>query len=178
MISGGVMQIEVRTAVADDAQAIVNILNPIIEAGVHTAFDTPLTADEERRYITTMPARGIFHVAVAGGRLVGFQSMEPFANYTRAYDHVGVLGTYVDLSCRRQGIGSALFDATFEAAKRKHYEKLFTYILAHNAAALQAYTKHGFAVVGTARRHARIGNRYVDAIVVERQLDPAVTELP
>jgi L-amino acid N-acyltransferase YncA len=172
------MQVEVRTAVAEDAEAIVNILNPIIEAGVYTAFDTPLTADEERRYIATMPARGIFQVAIAANRLVGFQSMEPFANYTRAYDHVGVIGTYVDLSCRRQGVGSALFSATFEAARRKHYEKLFTYILAHNAAALRAYTKHGFSVVGTAARHARIRDRYVDAIVVERQLDSAVTDLP
>jgi len=166
------MQVEVRTVVAEDAEGIVKILNPIIEAGVYTAFDTPLTADEERRYITTMPARGIFHVAIAANRLVGFQSMEPFASYTRAHDHVGVIGTYVDLSCRRQGVGSALFAATFDAARRKHYEKLFTYILAHNAAALQAYTRHGFTVVGTARRHARIGNRYVDAIVVERQIDP------
>ena len=166
------MQVEVRTAVPEDADGIVNILNPIIEAGVYTAFDTPLTADEERRYITTMPARGIFHVAIAADRLVGFQSMEPFASYTRAHDHVGVIGTYVDLSCRRQGVGGALFAATFDAARRKRYEKLFTYILAHNAAALQAYTKHGFTVVGTARRHARIGNRYVDAIVVERHIDP------
>jgi len=166
------MHVEVRTVVAEDAEGIVNILNPIIEAGVYTAFDTPLTADEERRYITTMPARGIFHVAIAANRLVGFQSMEPFASYTRAHDHVGVIGTYVDLSCRRQGVGSALFAATFDAARRKRYEKLFTYILAHNAAALQAYTRHGFTVVGTARRHARIGPRYVDAIVVERHLDP------
>ena len=172
------MHVEVRPAVVEDADAIVNILNPIIDAGVYTAFDTPLTADAERRYISTLPARGIFHVAVTGGRLVGFQSMEPFATYTRAHDHVGVLGTYVDPACRRQGVGGALFEATFEAARRKHYGKLFTYILAHNDAALRAYTKHGFSVVGTARRHARIGNRYVDAIVVERQLDPAVTALP
>ena len=109
-------------------------------------------------------------MAVAGDAIVGFQSMEPFATYTHAFDHVGVLGTYVELSRRRMGIGSALFAATFEAARRKQYQKLFTYILAHNAAALRAYAKQGFSIVGTARRHARIRNNYVDMVVVERLL--------
>ena len=81
-----------------------------------------------------------------------------------------MLGTYVELSRRRMGIGSALFEATFEAARRKQYEKLFTYILIDNAAAVRAYSKHGFSVVGTARRHARIRNNYVDMFVVERLL--------
>ena len=96
--------------------------------------------------------------------------MEPFATYTRAFDHVGVMGTYVDLSCRRQGIGRRLFEATFEAARRKHYEKLFTYIRADNAAALQAYIGQGFAIVGRARRHAKVRDTHIDEIIVERLL--------
>ena len=160
----------VRPAVVSDASGIVGVVNPIIAAGVYTAFDTPFTIEAEQRYIEAFPDRGIFHVAVAGDAVVGFQSMEPFATYTHAFDHVGVLGTYVELSRRRMGIGSALFKATFEEARRKQYEKLFTYILVHNDAALRAYTKHGFAIVGTARRHAKVGNNYVDMFVVERLL--------
>src|SRR5215203_951939 len=157
----------IRPAVPSDAPGIVDVVNPIIDAGVYTAFDTPFTVEAEQRYIEAFPARGIFHVAVAGDAIVGFQSMEPFATYTHAFDQVGVLGTYVELSRRRMGIGSALFAATFEEARRKQYQKLFTYILAHNAAALRAYTKQGFSIVGTARRHARIRNNYVDMVVVE-----------
>ena len=160
----------IRPAVAGDASGIVKVVNPIIEAGVYTAFDTPFSVEAEQRYIETLPPRGIFHVAVAGEEIVGFQSMEPFATYTHAFDHVGVLGTYVELSRRRMGIGSALFEATFDEARRKHYEKLFTYILVHNVAALHAYTKHGFSIVGTAGRHAKLRNTYVDMIVVERHL--------
>ena len=162
------IDVMIRPAVVSDASGIVDVVNPIIAAGVYTAFTTPFTVEAERRYIEAFPARGIFHVAEAGEAIVGFQSMEPFATYTQAFDHVGVLGTYVELSRRRMGIGSALFEATFEEARRKHYEKLFTYILAQNAAALRAYTKHGFSIVGTARRHARLRNNYVDMLVVER----------
>jgi L-amino acid N-acyltransferase YncA len=164
------INLTIRPAVTTDASGIVNVVNPIIEAGVYTAFDTPFSVEAEQRYIEAFPPRGIFHVAVAGDQIVGFQSMEPFATYTHAFDHVGVLGTYVGLPCRRTGIGSALFEATFEEARHKHYEKLFTYILVHNVAALRAYTKHGFSVVGTARRHAKIRNAYVDMYVVERLL--------
>lgn len=32
----------------------------------------------------------------------GVQVLEPFGTYAKAFDHVGTLGTYVDLAMRRQ----------------------------------------------------------------------------
>jgi L-amino acid N-acyltransferase YncA len=146
-------------------------MNPIIAAGAWTALDSLLTEDDERRYIAGFPSRGLFLVAVAdGGRVVGLQSVEPFDASSRAFDHVGVIGTFVDLGWHRRGVASRLFAATFAAAPGKGYEKLFTYIRADNAAALAVYARHGFEVVGTARRHARIAGRSIDEIVVERFL--------
>ncbi|MFQ5738661.1 MAG: GNAT family N-acetyltransferase [Acidobacteriota bacterium] len=167
------MNLSIRTAQPDDAEAIVRILNPIIEAGVFTAFDTPFTVEAERSYISDFPRRGVFKVAIrrSDQKLVGFQSMEPFSSYTHAFDHVGVLATYVDLQYRRQGIAKRLFQATFEAAPRKGYEKIFTFVRADNPAALQAYLHHGFRIVGRARRQARFQGRYVDEIIIERFLD-------
>ena len=161
-----------REARPEDAAAIVGILNPIIEAGTFTVFDTPLTVDAERRYLSAFPVRGIFQLAQRedDGRIVGFQSMEPFASYTRAFDHVGVLGTYVAAESRRQGVATRLFEATLAAALEKGYEKIFTYVRADNDAALRTYERQGFSIVGTAHRHARIGGRYVDEIVIEKIL--------
>lgn len=166
------MHLEIREARPDDAEAIVRILNPIIEARAYTVFDTPFTAESEREYLLNFPSRGVFLLAVrqVDNQVVGFQSMEPFAGYTRAFDHVGVLGTYVDLECRRQGIAAALFEATFAAAARKGYEKIFTFVRADNPAALQTYLRQGFRTVGTALRQARIGDRYIDEIIIEKQL--------
>jgi len=42
------MQVEIRDARPEDAEAIIGILNPIIAARVYTAFDTPFTAESER----------------------------------------------------------------------------------------------------------------------------------
>jgi L-amino acid N-acyltransferase YncA len=166
------MDLSVRDAEPADAEALVGILNPIIDARIYSAFDTPFTVDAERAYIVNLPPRGIWKVAVRDRdqKVVGFQIMEPYASYTGAFDHVGTLGTYVDLDVRRQGVAKRLFAATFEAARQKGYEKAFTFVRADNPAALQTYLDHGFVVVGNARRQARIDGRYIDEILIEKWL--------
>jgi L-amino acid N-acyltransferase YncA len=166
------LDVIVRGARPDDAAGVVAVLNPIVAAGEPVAFDAPLTAEAERLYIAAFPERGVFHVAARrnDGVIIGFQSMEPFAAYTHAFDHVGVIGTYVTSDCRRRGVAKRLFAATFEAARRQGFEKIFTYIRADNPAALATYGAQGFEVVGTARRHAKADGRYVDEVIVERFL--------
>jgi L-amino acid N-acyltransferase YncA len=165
--------VDVRDVTPADAEAIVAILNPIVEARAYTVFDAPFTTDAERDYIVNFPARGVWKVAVrsADGRVVGFQVLEPFGPYTRAFDHVGKVGTYVDLERRRSGIARALFAATFAAARQKGYEKIFTFVRADNPAALAAYLSQGFAVIGTARKHAKIDGRYIDEVLIEKALE-------
>ena len=163
--------LQIREATVDDAEGIASILNAIIGARIYTALDTPVTVEQEREFIRRFPERGIFLVAVGGsGRVVGFQDVEPFGTFTHAFDHVGVIGTYVDLDLHRQGIAAQLFAATYEAARRKGYEKLFGYVRADNEAGLKAYRKQGFRVIGTAERHARIDGRYIDETLIERLL--------
>jgi hypothetical protein len=105
------MELLIREATPDDAAGIVAVSNPIIEARSFTLFDTPFSIEAERSYIEGLTSRDIFHVAVRAGddTVVGFRSTSPFASYTHAFDHVGVIGTYVELGSRRQGIAKSLF---------------------------------------------------------------------
>jgi L-amino acid N-acyltransferase YncA len=166
------INLSVRSATPDDAQGIIDILNPIIEDGRFTVLDTPFTVEAERAFIQNFPKRGIFHVAErpSDGKIVGFQSLEPFAEYTHAFDHVAIVGTYVDLTQRRQGIASRLFAATFKAAIKKGYEKIFTYVRGDNPGALKTYLSQSFQVVGTAEKQAKINGRYIDEIIIEKHL--------
>jgi L-amino acid N-acyltransferase YncA len=166
------VQLNVRDVRPDDAAGVVAILNPIIAARAYTVLDEPVTVEYEREFIEKFHPRGIWKVAegAADGRVMGFQVLEPFASYTKAFDHVATLGTYVDLDARRQGIARALFAATFEAARRKGFEKIFTFVRADNPAALAAYRAHGFGVIGTAHRQARIDGRDIDEILIERHI--------
>jgi L-amino acid N-acyltransferase YncA len=164
--------IEIRDVRVEDAEAILAILNPIIAARCYTALDTPFTVEQEREFIRTFPTRGIFLVAVdaSSDRIVGLQTVSPFADFTHAFDHVGVIGTFVALELRRKGIARRLFEATFGAARARGYEKFFTYVRSDNDAALQAYICQGFRVVGVAERQVKIDGRYIDEILIEKLL--------
>lgn len=166
------MKLLIRPVEPDDAAGIVAVFNPIIESGLYSTFDTPFSVEAERAYILSLTDRDIFHVAVRlpDQTVVGFQSLSPLPAYSQALAHIGVLGTFVDRACRRQGIARQLFAATFAVAKTKGYEKLFTYVRADNPAALATYQSQGFRIVGTAQRHAKIGGRYIDEIIIEKLL--------
>ena len=166
------MDVLVREVRPEDAEAIVSILNPIIESGVYSALDTPFTGEAEREFIRSFPPRGVFHMAEDSRdhRTVGFQTLEPYAAYTHAFDHVAVIGTFVDLACRGRGVGGRLSEVTFQSARGKGYEKVFTFVRGDNREALQFYVKLGFRAVGRAQRQAKIGSSYVDEIIIEKFL--------
>lgn len=162
----------VRKATPDDAAAVCAILNAAIADGRHSLLDTPFSLDEERRYIAGFPAGGVFAVAeLPGAGVVGFQSLEPYASFgTHAFDHVLTMGTYVDESHRRRGIGRRLAGYCFAAARQAGRTRVLTEIRADNDASLRFYLGLGFTVVGVAHELARVGGRPVDVVLVERGL--------
>ena len=171
------MSVIIREATIRDAQGIIDVLNPIIAEGLYTILDQTFTVEEEVAFIKAFPQRGIFSVAMKEASLIegeacilGFQNVEPFADYTKAFDHVGIIGTYVSANSRGQGVAKQLFLATFTAAKSKGYEKLFAYVRSDNERALSAYLNQGFEIVGTAKKHAKIDGRYIDEILIEKLL--------
>jgi len=161
--------LKVRPASADDAAGIAAVLNPIIEGGRHSLLDTPFTVEEERAYIDSLPARAFIHAAeTADGRIVGFQTVEPWNTFvTGEFDHVATMGTYVDEEHRRHGVGAALAQATFAAARAIGYAKVFTDLRADNLDSLCYHLSLGFDVVGTARGHARLRGREIDVVFIE-----------
>lgn len=166
------MNLIVRKVKREDALGIINVLNPIITDGRFSILDTIFSEEEEEQFIENFPERGVFNVALntEDSRVVGFQNVEPFASYTRAFDHVGIIGTFVDGQYRRQGIASSLFDATFTMAKPLGYEKLFAYVRDDNETALKTYLKQGFEIVGKAKKHAKINGKYIDEVLIEKFL--------
>ncbi len=166
------MNILIRKVTTADAVGVTQVFNPIIETGRYTVFTEPFTPEAERKFIETMPDRGIFHVAVeqTEQRIVGFQVVSPYEDYTAAFYHVGVIGTYVDLNLHGQGIGGRLFEHTFTAAQANGFEKLFAFVRADNITGLTAYLKQGFQIIGTAHRQAKINGVYIDEVLIEKWL--------
>lgn len=170
-------EIAVRNATPDDAEALVELLNPIIAARCYTAMVDPLTVREQRAFIEGLGPRAIFHVAeeaepgvTDARRIVGCQELTPFVAESRAFDHVGVMATFVALDRHRRGIAARMFAASYEAGRQAGYEKIFTFVRADNEAGLRAYLGQGFRKIGVANRHAKIDGRYVDEVMIERFL--------
>ena len=172
------INVVIRPATPADAEALVGILNPIIEARLYTAFDTPFSVEAERDYLVNFPPRGIWKVAVSGlrerGRVPGDGAVCHLHHGVRSRRDAGNLRGPRQ---RRQGIAKRLFEATFAAAREKGYEKIFTFVRADNPAALATYLSHGFQVVGTAGQARQAGRglcrRGHDREVPGRLIGPA-----
>lgn len=162
------MEFSIRSAQEADAQGILAVLNPLIEAGIYSALDQPYSLEQQRAFMRDFPVRGIFHVAVSSdGQVIGLQSVEPFAPWVRAFGHVGDISTFVGSACQSCGVGRHLFQATRRAAREKGYRKIMAMVRADNPQAIGFYKSQGFSQIGIAREHALIGSTYIDEVLLE-----------
>ncbi len=162
---------------------MIAVLNPIIEAGIHTILQQTYTAEEQAAYIRDFPLGGVFYVAVAQqapddahragiarapGRIVGMQSVEPIPSTSPAtFAHVGDISTFVAPDAHRTGVGRALSRATIKAAWEAGFLKLMANVRADNPAAVAFYRSVGFRLIGTARNHALVRGVRIDEVMLE-----------
>jgi RimJ/RimL family protein N-acetyltransferase len=85
--------------------------------------------------------------------------------------HVAELGLMVAAGARRRGIGSALIEEAVKWAQRAGIVKLELTVFPHNEPAIALYRKLGFREEGLLKRRYLIEGRYVDAMLMARDLD-------
>jgi GNAT superfamily N-acetyltransferase len=165
------MDVKIRPVTLDDAEGVLEVLNSVVREQKYSAFDRILTVGEERQFISSLGERSGFFVAELDGRIVGFQTIEPFATYTSAMDHVGIMGTFVHADFRGQGIGRQLAEASFKFAQEKGYEKAVIYVRASNRSAQKFYWELGFVPKGTLEKQVKIDEEYDDEVFMEMFLE-------
>ena len=165
------MDIRIRPATLDDAEGVLEVLNSVVQERKYSSFDRILTVEEERQFIASLGERSGLFVAELEGRIIGFQTIEPFAAYTPAMDHVGIMGTFVHADFRGQGIGRQLAEASFKFAQETGYEKAVIYVRASNEAAQEFYQKLGFVPKGTLAKQVKIDGEYEDVVFMEMFLE-------
>lgn len=144
------MTLTVRPATSADAPELAELLNEVIARGGTTALQTPFTP--ERLDETYLTGAGVLScvVAVDGatGRLEGFQTLI-------REDHLpadwGDIGTFARVDGIQRGVGSALFAATRDRARKLGLAALNAEIRADNKGGLAFYGKMGFADYKTDR---------------------------
>ena len=109
-------------------------------------------------------------VAELDGRLVGYIRVKP-ASPLRENAHVlGIVGLAVAPADRRRGVASALLAAAEQHARDRGARKLSLRVLSTNETAMLLYERLGFQREGTLRDEFRIDGRFVDDVLMAKQL--------
>ena len=168
------MNFTIRPVQESDAQAISGMLNAIIAIGKYTILE-PVTPAIQLEFIQSFPPQGVFLVAERGdGKILGLQDVSPTSSWSNAMRHLGDIATYIAMDAQGQGVGGALAQATFTAARAKGFEKLIAMIRGDNPRAIGFYVSQGFKIVGTMRRHAIVNGEYIDEVIAEKMLERPV----
>lgn len=195
---GDGLALRIRPGTPDDAPGVAALINAVIAEGAPVLLTGTFTDEAERAFLEGLAPRGGLHVAerLAGvtaprdsrdgalscegapaggggapdGAIVAAQVFAPYAAGMPAHDHVAVMGTWVRAGWRRRGLGRALAERSFAAARARGFTKVFTDLRADNLESLAFHLALGFCVAGCARRQALIGGRAHDVLFIEREL--------
>lgn len=139
------MVLRIRPAIRDDAQPLLDVLNPIIEAGGTTAHQTLFDKGRLLRHYLQPPRLISCQVADLDGVPVGFQSLvwpddegDPFP------DGWAIVASFVRPDVAGQGVGRGLFTATRDAARDAGVAVIDATIRADNEVGLAYYRAMGF----------------------------------
>lgn len=162
-------RIEVRSATADDAEAICAIYNAAINERGST-FETTLrtAADFDARI---SDARFPLLVSAGGEEVIGWAGLAPYSD-RQCYAGIGEASVYVDVAARGRGVGTELAEALAFAAQSGGFHKMIGKLFTDNVASVRLVERCGFDSVGLHRRHGKLDGAWRDVLVVERLLQP------
>ena len=168
------MNLMIRRVTEADAAAIIELLNPIIQAGIYTAMDEQFSIEDQLEFIHSFPQNGIYHVAIdSDDRVLGIQDVMPIST-SKVFKHVGDISTFVALNSQNQGVGRELSRATFKIVKELGFLKLRATVRADNPHALMFYQSQGFEKIGITKKHAFLRGKYIDEVLLEKFLEPDI----
>lgn len=157
----------IRPVRIEDAQGMIDVINPIIRAGGTTAIESEYTLDAQRDYINDLGPRHTCLLALDGEVVVGFQSI---ALHPALPPDVADIATFVRIGEQGRGVGARLTAATVAAIPALGYGAINATIRADNFEGLAFYTRMGFRDWSVARaKPLRTGGK-VDRISKRRIL--------
>lgn len=111
-------------------------------------------------------------VAEIGGRITGYLRLKPMTRLPENAHVLGVFGLAVAPAARRRGVAAALLAAAEGQARARGAAKLSLRVLSTNHSAIRLYERQGFAHEGLLRGEFLIDGRYVDDVLMAKQIRP------
>lgn len=160
---------DVRVAVADDAEAIRGIYNPYVETSTFTFDLVPRSLNEQRAWLAARAGAHTALVAEDAGTIVGFGALSAYRDRP-AYATSVEDSVYVAPDHQGAGVGKLLLGGLVEVAAASGFHAVFARIVGGHEASIGLHASFGFELVGTEREVGRKFGRWLDVVVMERLL--------
>ena len=152
----------IRPVVIEDADAIVELLNPLIADGRYTSMKEQITVAEQIEFINSINDISIYNIATSNeGKVLGIQDILPISAKFESNNYTGEISTFVSLEFHRSGIGTELSQATFKCAKSIGYSKLIATVRLDNPGAISFYQSQGFMPSATKNGQYRVLEKHL-----------------
>ncbi len=158
------MDITIRQAKMEDARFIVVAEQEIAQEPGYFCSQ-PFELNEQKVKQTIGSTQGGYFVAEKGGHIVGHVFLERL--HLQSIRHVAQLTIGVHKGYQEQGIGTLLMEKIIEWAKQSDtIEKIELNVRASNTRAIALYKKMGFYEEGCLKKRIKIGDQYIDDILM------------
>ena len=130
------------------------------------------TPEQQTELFSAASERGdLFVLAEVNGERVGEMNLR--RGTREAFKHAAVLGISVARAWRGKGVGSALLKHAIEwASTYGRLRRIELYVFASNAAAIRLYERFGFVVEGRRKGAVRVGDLFVDDLLMACLIQP------
>ncbi|MFB0523056.1 MAG: N-acetyltransferase family protein [Candidatus Bathyarchaeia archaeon] len=157
----------------EDVDDLMELINSLIEEGADIEYDTKKTREEEVDWLSGAIAQlekgnMLYMVAEVGGRVIASSSVGK--RRFGCENHVGDLGLLIGSAYRDVGIGTEMMRTLIGQARMMGLEVLVLSVFATNERAIHVYKKVGFKEVGRIPRSIYRDGRYIDRVMMAKEL--------
>jgi phosphinothricin acetyltransferase len=154
--------IQIRTALEQDLEAMLEIYNDVIVNTTAVYDYQPHTLEMRRQWFRIKEAQGFpVFVAEEDGKVVGFSSIGPFRAWA-AYKYSVENSVYVAADQRGKGIGKMLIAPLVEASVQLNMHTIIAGIDATNEASIRLHRSFGFEEVAHFKQVGYKFGRWLD----------------
>ena len=172
-------EVVIRPAEAADMTAIAEIYAHHVLYGM-ASFETeaPGVEEMERRRASLVGLGYPYLVAAQGGAVTGYAYAGPYRPRA-AYRDTVENSVYVRPHALRIGIGSRLLAALIEACEARGFRQMVAVVGdSANDPSIQLHERHGFRLAGTLYSVGYKHGRWLDSVLLQRQLGAGDTTPP
>jgi RimJ/RimL family protein N-acetyltransferase len=164
----GIENVRVRVVSCGDREAITGLIDAVTGEEAHLQTSAyQATPTWERLFSQGISYQDGFLLLVAEleGHIIGFARLTSGACGPKDR-HVGNVGIVVQRRYRGKGIGSMLLGELLRLAPNLGCSKLTAETIASNERSKHLFEKFGFLIEGIRHRQFRIGDEYVDEVLM------------